>query len=107
MIPPKIRDRLTENWGSEADSMQAVAQIKFIDEHSKWACYVYALNPNDDDTVACIIDSPECFEVCEWSLKEIERLFNSQGESPDIDSEYSPVKAIYIIKRLRAYKEEK
>jgi hypothetical protein len=106
MIPNAIKDMLMENWGTKADSMQALAQIKFIDEHSKWACYVYALNPEDEDTVACIIESPECFEICDWSLNEIYRLFNETGESPEIDEEYRPMKAINIVARLREYKDE-
>lgn len=107
MLNIGIKDLLMENWGPKADSMEATAWVKFIDEHSKWACYVYALNPKDGDEVACIIESPNDFEICDWSLAEIEKLFNEEGEVPEIDEEYRPMKAINIVNRLREFKEER
>lgn len=100
MIPEKVRESLMKNWGPLADSMNCYAYAKYIDPLSSWACYVYALNPENQDDIACLVYN-ECVEVCEWSLQELLATYNREGEYPEMDTEYRPRLALEIYKKLK------
>lgn len=70
---------------------------------SSWECYIYAVNPEDEDEVLCIIN---CFDVTtdKCSLKELSSMFNSQGEGLQIDHEYRPRNAQVLYKILQENK---
>lgn len=92
-----------KNWGDNANALNCYAEVKFIDERSTWACYVYALNPRDEDTIACIINGIS-LEVCQWSLQELHSTYNSYGENPIIDTEFRKIRASELFKKLSEIK---
>jgi len=99
MINGEIKRLLEDNWGEKAESMNCYTEVKFIDTESAWACYIYALNPADENTIACIIDGI-CLEVCEWTLKELYFTYNNQGEHPVLDQEFRRMRTSELFKKL-------
>ncbi len=99
MLNQATKEKLKANWGYKADSMACKAEIRIYDPSSNWCCYVYAMNPQDEDDIACIIKGFE-IEVCDWKMSEIEKMFNVDGERPVIDEEYRPRMACELFKML-------
>ena len=99
MFSQKIKDALKKNWGEKADSMNCYAEVKFIDPLSHWACYIFAMNPKNEDEIVCILNS-ERLDVCEWSMTELCVSYNSEGEHPVIDDEYRRTRACELFKKL-------
>jgi hypothetical protein len=79
--------------------MACFAEVKFTDELSDWACYILAINPDNEDEIACIVKGFDV-ELCNWSLKELYNSYNEEGEAPCIDLEYRRVRASELFKRL-------
>lgn len=99
MITPKQKEKLKVSWGEKADSLSCNAEVRVYDPLSSWECYIYAINPLDEDEIACIIKG-FFVEVCDWRLSEIATHFNSAGEQPIIDYEYRPRLASEVFKIL-------
>ena len=100
MIPEPIKQRLYDNWGDKANAMECFAEVKFIDTISPWCCYIYALNPDDNDTICCI--SPYGHEqVHEWSLKELVNSHDIHGEQVFMDTEYRRIKASTLCRKIQ------
>ncbi len=91
--------KLFKNWGENAESMACLAEVRFFDPLSKWECYIYALNPENVDDIACIIKWHQV-EVCNWKLSQLLRLYNEHGECPIVDTEYRPRRASELFKKL-------
>lgn len=100
MISNTQKEKLKACWGEKADSMTCLAEVRVFDPLSNWECYIYAMNPDNDDEICCIING-FCVEVCDWSLEELCNRFNSEGERVQIDYEYRPRRALEIFKKLR------
>lgn len=102
MLNNKQIEKLNANWGERADSMACYAEVRIYDPSSYWECYIYALNPEDNDEIDCIVkvgrDQPPCVE--RWFLTNIKGLFNSQGESVEVDNEYRPRRTAELFKKL-------
>ncbi len=101
MINAKLKEILKDNWGERAESLNCYAEVKFFDEKSRWACYVYAMNPQDENEIACIIDNGGELEETTWFLSEMLQCYNDLGEHPTIDKEYRKIKASHLFKILR------
>lgn len=99
MIDAQTKSRLLENWGDKAEAMACYAEVKYIDPSSDWACYVYAIDPNDGDTIKCIMHNNDA-RLLDWSLKELCNCFNSHGEYVIIDKKYVPVRTSELFKKL-------
>lgn len=99
MLKQATKNKLIKNWGEQADAMNCFTEVKFIDPLSNWACYIYALNPDNQDDIACLIHTDEV-DICDWSLKELYSSYNSEGEHPEIDTEFRPVLTSYLFKKL-------
>ena len=99
MITEIQKQKLKANWGDKASSMACKAEVRIYDPSSNWCCYVYAMNPQDEDEISCIIKGFE-IEACEWKMCAIESMFNAQGERPVIDEEYRPRMACELFKLL-------
>jgi len=95
----KTKHLLKKQWGDIADSLDCYAEVKFIDPQSSWACYVYAMNPENEDEIMCLIVG-RVIETCQWTLTELFREYNSHGEHPVIDTDYRRIKLRSIFKRL-------
>lgn len=95
-------ERLKRSWGSIAESMQCYAELRYYDPVSTWECYVYAVDPSDEDTCLCIIKvhKNDHAVLDEWSLNAIRALYNEQGEGVCLDMEYRPMRACELFKRL-------
>lgn len=90
-----------DNWGEKSSSMSCYAEVKFIDPLSDWQCYIYSLNPEDEDTIECLLYTQMMgVQIAFWSLKELYLLHNEEGESPVIDTEYRKTRASELFKRL-------
>ena len=100
LIPKHVSEILKVNWGIKADCMQCYAEIKYIDSMSHWACYILAINPDNEDEITCILDN-DTLELCQWSLNAIGECYNALGEHPYQDLEYRRVWASELFKRLR------
>jgi len=100
MIPESIKHRLMENWGDKANAMECYAEVKFIDTMSQWCCYVYALDPSDNDTICCI--SPGYGEqVHTMSLQDLCNTYDSYGEYVFMDTEYRRMKASDLYRKIQ------
>ena len=102
MINHKQIEKLKANWGDNADSMNCRAEVRFYDPLSAWQCYVFAMNPSNENEVECIIKvgRSESATTERWFLSEIYNLFNSDGEGVVIDNEYRPQHAAELFKKL-------
>lgn len=94
------KEALMENWGDKANAMECFAEVKYIDPNSCWSCYIYAMNPNDDNEIMCIIDGHK-FELCNWSLNDLKHTYNQEGEYLIIDPEYRKIRADVLYKKLK------
>lgn len=99
-IPEKAIEKLKANWGEKAESLAAIAELRVFDPLSTWECYIFAMNPQDEDEISCILHG-FTVEVCNWRLSELASHFNAEGESPIVDREYRPRKAETILRMLR------
>ncbi len=97
MIPETIMQRLKDNWGEKADAMECYAEVKFIDTMSPWCCYIYALNPDDDDTICCLTAG----HIYTWSLRDLYNSYDTHGEQVFIDTEYRRRKASDLYRKLQ------
>lgn len=99
MLSEQIKESLKKNWGEKANALDCYAEVKFFDPLSDWKCYIFGLNPNDEDEIACIVIS-EQIEVGKWSLKELYLTYNREGEHPIIDQEYRRTRASELLNKL-------
>lgn len=99
MLNSTQRERLLKNWGAPADSMACNAEVRIYDPASSWECYIYALNPDGEDEIACMIRGHDV-EICDWRLSEIPTLYNSEGNPPVVDREFRPRWAAELFKHL-------
>ncbi len=101
MLNDKQIEQLKANWGDKADSLDCYAWVELFDPISNWECYLYALNPEDDE-VKCVIrtnfSSPPALET--WSLEEIKRLYNQFGEGVQVNEEYRPIKTNVLVEKI-------
>jgi hypothetical protein len=79
--------------------MACMAEVRVYDPLSSWECYIYALNPQDEDEICCIIKG-FFVEVTTWKLSEIQQRFNSEGEHVVVDNEFRPRRAAELFKIL-------
>jgi hypothetical protein len=103
MIPEPIKQRLRDNWGDKANAMECYAEVKLIDPVTSWTCYVYALDPGDEDTILCLFPNGMSM-IGEWSLDQLNTSYNLDGEYLVIDTEYRPMIASTLYRKLQGKK---
>lgn len=99
MLTQALKDKLKANWPL-AESMYCKAEMRVYDPLSHWQCYILAMNPADENEVACILSSKFNCSFTVWTLNDIQNLFNAEGEKPIIDYEYRPKLASQLFKQL-------
>lgn len=99
MLSNLQKEKLKTNWGEKATSMACLAEVRVYDPLSSWQCYIYAINPDDEDQIACLIKG-FTLEACEWRLSELCSRFNAEGESLQLDVEYRPRRVSELFKKL-------
>jgi len=99
MITAQQKTKLMANWGEKAESMACYAEVRLFDPLSPWECYIYAMNPENEDEVACIISafSPDATTA---SLEALQSCFNSNGYPPMVDHEFRACRASELLKQL-------
>lgn len=98
-ISHKQKEKLKHNWGEKAEAMNCQAEVRFYDPLSAWECYVFALNPENEDEIACLVNG-FYVEVCDWRLSELAKHYNTEGEHPMFDQEYRPRNVAQLFKKL-------
>lgn len=99
MLNDRQKEKLKASWGDKASSMACMAEVRVYDPLSPWECYIYAMNPEDEDEICCLIKG-FFVEVTEWRLSEIASRFNANGEPVEVDYEYRPRRAAELFKIL-------
>lgn len=92
--------RLLANWGERADALDCNAEVRIYDPNGPWECYIYALEPNEQDQIACIL-SGESVEITAWSMAQMQLTFNANGEPPENDMSFVPIKITRLLEKLK------
>jgi hypothetical protein len=100
VINEKQKQRLITNWGERADALACNAEVRLYDANGPWECYIYALNPDNDDEVMAIVNA-ETVETCTCSILELCSMYDSDGGSLRLDRCFRPRDAQTILKKLR------
>lgn len=100
MLTDRQKEKLKANWGEKANSLQCKAEVRLYDDLSKWECYIYSMNPDDEDEVEVILTAITVQTVM-WRMSDLSKLFNEHGEAPKQDLEYVPRKADELLKKLK------
>lgn len=101
-IDAKTASKLKNNWGDKADSLACMAEMRVYDPLSNWQCYIYAVNPENEDEIMCLISGGKNIEpmTTAWTMHELNLLYNSHGEGAEIDTEYRPRRTAELFKLL-------
>lgn len=96
------KDKLMSNWGDQAEALACFAEARFYDKASTWECFLLAIDPDDEDTVKCIVKTnAKAHPTVEtWSLQSIFSCFNEYGETPTLDNDFKPRRAAELFKSL-------
>lgn len=100
MIPAKVYEKLKSNWGPRAESLNCFAEYKLCGKSGKWAWYLLAVDPEDDETVKCIMTRGGVPDICTTTLSNIELFYDEDGELPEGDREFRPMRADVLYSKL-------
>lgn len=93
-----VKKSLMANWGDKADALDCFVPIKLIDPVLNWACYIFAMNPDYQDIVSCVIVHGTDCEIYTLSLSYVLSSYNHEGEGPKVDDEFRTVHLSKILK---------
>lgn len=99
MLTNEIREKLKSNWGEKADSLNCFAEVKLIDPLSSWACYLFAMSPDEERLLVLFYNKNFGIELGEMHTYELSLMHNREGEPPEIDDEYRRMRVTEIIRR--------
>lgn len=99
MLNQQQKEKLKANWGDKADSMACKAEVRVYDPTSPWRCYIYAMNPEDENQVCVLVRGFEV-ETCEMDMRDLQSMFNVEGEGPIVDMEFRPRQVSQLFKLL-------
>jgi len=97
------KERLKQSWGDKAEAMECNAEVRVYDPNSSWQCFIYAMNPEDENEIMTIEAFGRPYEI-HHGVGEMSRLLNmyqSNGEPLEIDFEFRPRNAGEILRKLR------
>lgn len=100
MISEKVKQELKKNWGDRADALQCYCEVKYQDPISSWSCFIYAMNPDNEDEICCLIMDKQDIEVIKWNVMSLMSTYNRYGEYPVIDKEFRRIHAAVLYKKL-------
>lgn len=102
MISPNQTKKLKENWGDKASALSCKCEVCFVSKDFSWKCYIYAMDPQDENRILCVVkisrNRPASLES--WTMQEIMGLFDHNGEGVEIDKEFRPIMADVLLKNL-------
>jgi hypothetical protein len=99
MITESEKKNLMANWGQLSESMSCFAEVKIVGEI--WECYIYAMDPNDENLVQCIIKTRSDCETCTIFLSEILSQLDRKGYFPIRYWDFRKIKADVLFKKLK------
>ncbi len=99
MITEKIKEALRKNWGDKANALSCYAELKFIDPISSWSCYIYAMNPETEYEIKCLVYD-RGIEIVDWNWIDLFNAYNREGEYPVIDREFRRIRVDVLYKKL-------
>ncbi len=100
MLTEKIKESLKKSWGDNAEALNCFCEVKIQERNGKWDCYVYAMNPRDEDEVMCIMKHKGWVGISQWFLSGLMFEYNTQGEFPRFDPEFRRIRADVLYKKL-------
>lgn len=100
MISPKIKQKLKENWGEKAKTLNCFAEVKLIDLLSSWACYIFAMDESEE-VIDCVIYTDALgAEIYTLYIIDVQQMYNEHGEHPVVDDEFRRIRVIELLRRL-------
>lgn len=103
MIPRFIIHRLKKNWGDRHESLACNAEARLYDCFDEWACYLIAINPENENEVFCIIVdhdlSPKVF-TAQTEMIYLLHKWDREGGPMILDESFIPRKADTLFKIL-------
>lgn len=102
MLTKTQKEKLKANWGEKAEGLGCKAEVRVYDPLSSWECFIYAMNPQDEDMISCLINGFTLEIIEEWSMSQLTKLYNREGEHPIVDTEFRPKSVYQIFKQFRA-----
>lgn len=101
MLSNNLKERLKQNWGEKAETLNCYAEVKLIDPLSSWACYIFGMD-NDERLINCLLYTDAMgVEIYTHYIADIYGMYNEEGESPVIDTEYRRTRVNELLRRLR------
>lgn len=100
MISEQMKEKLKHNWGEKADALHCFCEVKIQEPAGRWECYIYAINPEDEDQCMGIMKFNTMVSAQEWSIQDLMHTYNYKGEYPIIDKEFRRRKADVLYKKL-------
>lgn len=101
MLSLKTKEALKKNWGEKANTLNCFAEVKLIDPLSSWACYIFAMDENEE-LVQCLIYSDLIgVEIYTQCIYDIYSMYNEHGEHPSIDPEFRRIRVTELLRRLK------
>lgn len=102
MLTVKIKEALKKNWKEDMNEcLFGFAEVKLIDPLSSWACYIFAMDESEE-MIHCLLYSDMIgVEIYTQCMKDIQSMYNEEGEHPRVDTEYRRTRVVELLKRLR------
>lgn len=101
MLSYAIKEKLKQNWGEKAETLNCYAEVKLIDPLSSWACYIFAMH-KDEEIIHCLLYSDAIgVEIYTQCMQNIQSMYNEEGEHPIVDEEFRRTRVVDLLKRLR------
>lgn len=101
LLSQQLKESLKKNWGERAETLNCYAEVKLIDPLSSWACYIFAMD-KDEELINCLLYSnilgPEIYTQC---IQDVYSMYNEEGEHPIVDKEYRRTRVTELLRRLR------
>lgn len=101
MLSQKAKEALKKNWGDKATALDCYAEVKLIDPLSSWACYIFAMDQNEENIHALMYSRAIGVDIYIGCIDNIHSMYNEEGEHPKIDKEYQRMRVSELLKRLR------
>lgn len=100
MLSEALQEKLKKNWGEKADALECYAEVRLHVPGTKIELYLLAINPDTQYTEEeILVLSPLFEETAIMTWEDIENIHGVHGEELQIDEEYRPKIAKYLIKR--------
>lgn len=101
MLSQRVKEALKKNWGEKADALDCYAEVKLIDPLSSWACYIFAMDENEEMVQCLFYSNALGLEISKECISYIHSTYNEEGQNPVIDHEYRRMRVTEILRRWK------